>query len=303
MKKNNTKVNGKAITRKNRRTAYAFLLPNFIGFLVFTLIPVIFSLILSFTDWDGSNPIEFVGLKNFKRMLKDSGFIISFWNTIYYTLCTVPLTIILALVLAVILNKGLRGIKFFRAVHFFPHIASVVAIAVVWQFLYNPEMGPINSVLRAIGISNPPRWTSSAKWAMPAVIIMSVWKSAGYYMVMFLAGLQGIPSHLYEAAKIDGANWWERFKHVTLPMLSPTTFFVTIMCIINSFKVFDQIYMMTEGGPGRATSVLVYYIYNQAFVNFKFGYASAIALVFFALILFVTIIQYKNQEKWVNYMN
>ncbi len=290
-------------TTRNRLVAYSFLLPNFIGFLIFTLIPVLAALGLSFVKWDSYSPMQFVGLRNFQIMLKDSSFKIAFWNTLYFTGLTVPLTIVVSLVLALALNKGLRSVKIFRAIHFFPHVASTIAVAVVWQFLYHPDMGPINQFLRIIGITDPPRWTASTTWAMPAVIIMSVWKSAGYYMVMFLAGLQGIPPHLYEVATIDGATAWQKFRYVTLPLLTPTLFFVLTMNLIYSFKVFDQIYIMTEGGPGRATMVLVYYIYLQAFVNQNFGYASAMAAVFFLLILGVTIVQFRLQEKWVTYLD
>lgn len=290
-------------TTRNRLTAYGFLLPNLIGFLVFTLIPVGAALALSFMRWDSYNPIEFIGLSNFRLMLRDSSFRIAFWNTLYYTGATVPLTVIVALALAMALERGIRGLSIFRAIHFFPHIASIVAVAVVWQFLYNPDMGPINMFLKSIGISDPPRWTASVVWAMPAVIIMSVWKSAGYYMLMFLAGLQGIPGHLHEAARIDGANSWHRFRYITLPLLTPTMFFVIIINLIYSFKVFDQIYIMTQGGPGRATSVLVYVIYQQAFVNQNFGYASAMAFVLFMILLVVTIVQFRLQEKWVQFVD
>ncbi len=290
-------------TARNRLVAYCFLLPNFIGFVIFTLLPVLAALGLSFMRWDSYSPIKYVGLRNFETMFRDSSFKIAFWNTLYFTGLTVPLTIVAALILALALNKGLRSVKIFRSIHFFPHIASTIAVAVVWQFLYHPDMGPINQFLRLVGIADPPRWTASVKWAMPAVILMSVWKSAGYYMVMFLAGLQGIPQHLYEVATIDGATSWQKFKSVTLPLLTPTLFFVLTMNLIYSFKVFDQIYIMTEGGPGRATLVLVYYIYVQAFVNQNFGYASAMAAVFFLLILGVTIVQFRMQEKWVNYLD
>ena len=289
--------------RRNRLIAYCFLLPNLVGFIVFTLIPVLAALGLSFMRWDSYNPVSFVGLHNFKMMLVDSSFKIAFWNTLYFTGVTVPLTILAALILALALNRGLRGLSIFRAIHFFPHIASTIAVAVVWQFLYNPDMGPINSFLMALGMTDPPRWTSSVTWAMPAVILMTVWKSAGYYMVMFLAGLQGIPFHLYEAATIDGATSWQKFRYVTFPLLTPTLFFVLTMNLIYSFKVFDQIYIMTEGGPVRATTVLVYYIYQQAFVNWNFGYASAMATVFFLIILVITIFQFRFQEKWVYYLD
>ena len=291
----------KSLKWRNTLIAFTFILPNFLGFLIFTMIPVIVSIGLSFTQWDSVSPIKFIGLKNFARLLHDETFKISFFNTLYYTIGTVPLTLICALILALLLNKGLRGVKIYRAVFFFPYITSVVAIAVVWNMLFHPTMGPINDFLRWVGIKNPPGWTGSTDWSMPAVIITSVWRYMGYYMIIYLAGLQGIPGELYEAATVDGANAWKKFKNITLPMLTPTTFFVTIMLTINSFKVFDLILVMTEGGPGRSTNVLVYQIYNEAFLNFKFGYSSAIAMVLFVVVLAITIIQFKVEEKWVNY--
>lgn len=291
----------KSLKWRNTLTAYSFILPNFIGFLIFTFVPVVISIGLSFMEWDTANPAKFVGLSNFKRLFSDETFRISLVNTIYYTFATVPLTLVCALLLAILLNKGIRGVKVFRAVFFMPYITSIVAIAVVWNMLLHPTMGPINEFLKWIGIQNPPGWTASTEWAMPAVIITSIWRSVGYYMVIYLAGLQGIPGELYEAATMDGANWWNKFKSITLPMLTPTTFFILVMLTINSFKVFDLILIMTAGGPGRSTNVLVYHIYNQAFINFKFGYSSAIAMVLFGLVLGITLIQFKLEEKWVSY--
>lgn len=285
----------------NTLMAYSFLLPNFIGFLVFTLVPVLAAFALSFMEWDTANPMVFVGFKNFTRLLKDETFKISLWNTLYFALGSVPLTLVCSLILALALNKGLKGVEAFRTVFFLPYITSLVAMAVVWNMLFHPTLGPINQVLLAIGIKNPPGWTSSVEWAMPAVIITSIWRNMGYYMVMYLAGLQGIPKELYEAATVDGANAWHKFRKITLPMLTPTTFFVSIMLTISCFKVFDLILVMTDGGPGRATNVLVYHIYNQAFINSKFGYSSAIAMVLFAIVLVITVIQFQFEKKWVNY--
>lgn len=291
----------KSLKWRTTLTAYSFILPNFIGFLIFTFIPIVISIGLSFMEWDTANPAKFVGLKNFKRLLSDETFRISFGNTIYYTVATVPLTLVCALLLAILLNKGIRGVKIYRAVFFLPYITSIVAVAVVWNMLLHPTMGPVNEFLKWIGVQNPPGWTASTEWALPAVIITSIWRSVGYYMVIYLAGLQGIPGELYEAATVDGANWWHKFKSITLPMLTPTTFFIMVMLTINSFKVFDLILVMTAGGPGRATNVLVYQIYNEAFINFKFGYSSAIAMVLFGLVIGITLIQFKLEEKWVNY--
>lgn len=286
---------------RNNLVAYSFLLPNFLGFLIFTLIPVVCAFALSFMEWDTANPMVFVGFKNFVKLSTDETFKISFWNTIYYSVVSVPLTMILSLILAIILNNKIKGVGVFRAIFFFPYVTSLVAIAVVWNMLFHPTLGPINQVLMAMGIKNPPGWTSSVEWAMPALIIVNIWRNAGYYMVMYLAGLQGIPKELYEAATVDGANGWQKFRKITLPMLTPTTFFVSIMLTITCFKVFDIVQVMTDGGPGRSTNVLVYHIYNQAFLNFKFGYASAIAMVLFAIVLVITIIQFQFEKKWVNY--
>lgn len=287
---------------KNIATAYVFLLPNFIGFLLFTMIPIVCSMGLSFMEWDSANPMKFVGIENFKRLFCDETFVISLKNTVYYSVFTVPLTMAAALGLAMLLNQKLKGINIFRTIFFFPHVASLVAVAVVWNLLFHPSLGPINNILRAIGIADPPGWTSSIQWAMPVIIIVSIWKSMGYYMILYLSGLQAIPRELYEAAKVDGANRFEQFKSITLPMLTPTTFFVSIMLTIACFKVFDLISVMTNGGPGRATNVLVFHIYNTAFINYEFGYASAISMVLFAIVLFITVIQFRTEKKWVSYM-
>lgn len=287
---------------KNLATAYLFLLPNFIGFLIFTLIPIICSMGLSLMEWDSSNPMVFVGIDNFKRLATDDTFRISLWNTVYYSVFTVPLTMGAALGLALILNRKMKGINIFRTIFFFPHVASLVAIAVVWNLLFHPTLGPVNNMLRTLGMANPPGWTASVDWAMPVIIIVSIWKSMGYYMILYLSGLQAIPRELYEAAKVDGANSFQRFKSITLPMLTPTTFFVSIMLTIACFKVFDLVSVMTNGGPGRATNVLVYNIYNTAFINYEFGYASAISMVLFLIVLAITIIQFRAEKKWVSYM-
>jgi multiple sugar transport system permease protein len=289
------------LTKKTTFIAYMFLLPNFLGFLIFTLIPVVSAMGLSFVEWDTSNPIKFVFLDNYLKLFKDETFKISFFNTLYYTAFTVPLTLIASLGIAILLNKKLRGVNFFRTAFFFPYIVSLVAVAIVWNAIMHPTMGPLNKTLMSLGFENPPTWTASTTWAMPSVILVSVWRQMGYFMVIYLAGLKGIPQELYEAATVDGARAWSKFKNITVPMLTPTTFFVTIMLVINCFKVFDLILVMTDGGPGRSTNVLVYHIYNQAFLNFKFGYASAISMVLFVLVLGITLIQFRIEKKWVSY--
>lgn len=287
---------------KQHIIAYSFILPNLLGFAIFTLIPIAFSLALAFMHWDGANRISWVGLENFAELMDDETFWIALKNTLIYVAGTVPLTLITSLGLALLLNQPLVGRDIFRTIFFFPYVASLVAVAVVWNLLFFPSAGPVNEFLRAIGVMNPPRWAASVDWALPTVIMASIWKGMGYYMVIYLAALQGIPGILYEAADIDGANAWQKFRYVTLPMLTPATFFISVMLTISSFKVFDLIMVMTGGGPGRATNVLVIHTYNTAFREFRFGYSSAIAMVLFALVLGITIMQFYMERRWVNYM-
>jgi multiple sugar transport system permease protein len=287
---------------KNNAIAYSFILPNLLGFAAFTLLPMAFALGLSLMAWDGANPIKFVGLDNFVEMFHDETFWISTFNTIYYVVGTVPTTMVCALLLAVLLNQGIRGRNVFRAVYFFPYVASLVAVAVVWNMMFHPSMGPVNNVLRALGVKNPPAWSASTSWAMPTVIGASIWRNAGYYMVIYLAALQGIPRELYEAARIDGASSFQSFRKITIPLLTPATFFVTIMLTIQGFKVFDLVYVMTGGGPGRATNVLVFTIWDRAFIYSQFGYSSAVAMVLLAIVLFITVVQFRMERKWVSYL-
>lgn len=302
---NEKKIGGKVMSKQMRKNlvAYSFILPNFLGFAVFTLGPVIFAFVLGFLNWDGNNPMTFAGVDNFIKLFTDARFKAALWNTIAYVVGTVPLTLICSLALAVVLNQKIKGRNFFRTVSFFPYVASLVAVAAVWNMIFNPANGPVNMMLNKVGVAaeHLPGWAADKHWAMFTVILFSVWKSMGYYMVIYLAGLQGISADLYEAAGLDGANGWQKFKNITWPMLSSTTFFVVIMLTINSFKVYDQIYMITQGGPGTSTLVLVYHIYNVAFKNWDLGYASAISMVLFLLVLIVTIVQFRGEKKFVNY--
>ncbi|WP_312426010.1 carbohydrate ABC transporter permease [Lacrimispora sp.] len=278
---------------------YSFILPNLIGYAIFVFIPVIFSFVLSVMKWDGSRtPMKFVGLSNFVQIFNDRIFVQSFIHTIQYALLTVLPTLVLALLLAVLLNHKLKGIAVFRTALYFPYIASIVAVGAVWNMLFQPDFGPINEFLRFIGISKPPRWVVDVKWAMVAISVVSVWKYMGYYMIVYLAALQGISGSLYEAAGIDGANGFQKLRYITIPMLTPTTFFVLIMLTIQCFKVFDLVYVMTGGGPGNATKTLVNYIYEKAFTSWEFGPASAGALVLFSVVLVVTLIQFAGEKKW-----
>jgi multiple sugar transport system permease protein len=252
--------------------------------------------------WDGGriHPMEFVGIENYQRLLGDIKFHNAYLNTVIYSLGYVPLTLVCSLTLAIVLNRKILGRNFFRTLSFFPYVASLVAVAAVWNLLFNPSMGPINMILTGLGIQEPPRWSADKNWAMITVILFSVWKSMGYYMIVFLAGLQGISPQLYEAASLDGANGWQRFWNVTLPQLKPTTFFVVIILVINSFKVYDQIFMITQGGPGDRTMVLVYYIYNQAFKFADYGYASAVSIILFLSVLIITLIQFRGEKNYAN---
>ena len=293
----------KSLTRRKQLVAYSFILPNLLGFFIFTFVPIVFSLLLSFCEWNSGGEIKFVGLDNFIQMFtRDKSFWISLKNTIYYTVVTVPVTLGLALFLAILMNKPLKGRVFFRSVLFFPYVASLVAIAVVWMALFNPDRGPINSILMAIGIQNPPRWAASTTWAMPTIIGLTVWKGMGYYMVVYLAALQGVSRDLYEAASLDGANKWQQFTNITWPCVTPTTFYILMMLVVATFKSYDIMYITTQGGPGEATKVLAYHIYNTAFVSSKFGYASAIAMVLLAIIIVITLTQFKFEKKFTSYL-
>ncbi|RCW77344.1 carbohydrate ABC transporter permease [Saliterribacillus persicus] len=284
---------------KKYLVAFMFLLPSLIGLSIFVLYPILASLVMSFTNWDGLTPMKFNGIENYIQLWKDETFKISLINNFYYTGVSVPLTIIFSVLLAIMMNAKVKGIGVFRVLYFLPNVTAAIAVGVIWSSMFTKE-GPINQVI-ALFIENPPHWLGSSLWAMPAIIIVSVWKGVGYFAIILLAGLQGIPHHLYEAATIDGANKWKQFIHVTVPVLSPVIFFCTIMAMISSFQVFDTIVAMTEGGPGRATNVLVYHIYNTAFLDFEFGYASAMSYILFIIILLVTIIQFRTQKRWVHY--
>jgi multiple sugar transport system permease protein len=233
----------------------------------------------------------------------DTRFKAAFINTITYCAATVPLTLVAALTLAIVLNQKVFGTNFFRAIGFFPYVASIVAVAAVWNMIFSPGAGLINVMLSHLGVAKAalPKWAADAKWAMFTVVLFSVWKSMGYYMVIYLAGLQGISGELYEAGALDGANAWQKFRYITWPQLKPTTFFVVIMLTINSFKVYDTIYMLTQGGPGTSTLVLVYHIYQTAFVtSSNYGYASAISMVLFVMVLIVTLVQFKAEKSYAN---
>ena len=291
------------LRRQETIAGYLFLLPNIIGFLVFSSVPVVVTFGISLLDWDMIRRPTFVGIDNYVKLLTaDPTFTRVLVNTGYYVLGTVPAGVILSLLLALAMNTNVRGISIYRAIFFIPVISASVAVAMMWRWIFNTDYGLLNLWFTNVGLPRIP-WLSSTAWAMPALIIMAVWKSLGFNMVIFLAGLQGISTTLYEAASIDGANRWHRFRYITVPMLAPTTFFVLIISIIGSFQVFDLAFVLTRGGPGDATNTMVMYIYNQAFQFFHMGYAAAIAWVLFAIIFVITLVQTQLQKRWVQYEN
>ncbi len=295
---------GSRFSREFKRdlTAYSFIAPNFIGFAVFTLIPIVFAFALAFLKWDGSNAIEYVGMDNFKRLGSDVFFQAALKNTIIYCIGTVPLTMIASLALAIILNQNVKGRAIFRTLSFFPYVGSLVAVTAVWKMLFHPSKGPINAILYYlfhVPQDELPQWFSGSL-VLLSLILFSVWKYMGYYMVIYLAGLQGISAELYEAASLDGANTWQKFLYVTWPQLRATTFFVVVMLTINCFKVYDIAVMLAGGGSGELTTsstVLVFYIYQKAFVDWDLGYSSAVAMVLFLIVLVVTIVQFAGESK------
>lgn len=286
------------LRREETIAGYLFLLPNFLGFVVFMLFPILFAFYIMLTDWSLAKEPEFIGLKNFETLANDPLFWKSLKNSFVYTFVAVPTGIFIAFWLALALNRKIRGIIFFRTVYFLPQITLTVAAAIIWRWIYQPEIGLINFLLSLIGIDGP-NWIYDTNWAMAAVIIMSNWQGVGFAMLILLAGLQGIPEEFYEAASIDGASAWQRMRFVTLPMLSPAIFFVVVTSLIGAFQSFDQFFILTQGGPAHATTPLTLYIFNNAFQFFKMGYGAAMAAVLFVIILIITIIQWYLANRWV----
>lgn len=292
---------------KEAITAYLFLAPNLIGFMIFTSIPVIASLALSFMKWDLFSPPQLVGFENFNALFRDSYFWQYCWNTVYLMMA-IPFSIAGSLILALALNQKLKGMVFFRTVYFLPTICSGVAIYMLWRLVYNPDFGVFNMLIAKFGdlIGVPlkgPFWLTDEAWAKPALIIMSVWQTVGgYNMILYLAALQGVPRDFYEAAEIDGANSWQKFWAITWPQISPTTFFIATMSVIGGFQAgFDPAYIMTGGGPNGSTTTLIYYIFNNAFKWHQMGYAAAISWVLFLVIFAVTLAKWKLFSKTVHY--
>lgn len=280
----------------------AFLSPSLLIILVFIYLPIAWAFNLSMTSWEArSTPDAFVGLQNYSIVLSEPDFWNAFKNTVYFTGIKLPLDMILALAIALLLNQKLRGIGFFRVAYFLPVITSVVAVAAIWRVIYNPSFGLLNGLLESFGLPAQ-RWLRDPDLAMPSVAFVAIWKGLGYNIVIFLAGLQSIPRMYYEAAEIDGASIWQRFRFITLPLLSPVTFFVLVIGIINSFKVFSLIHVLApDGGPLNSVEVIVFYLYRLAFQEFKFGQAAAVSFILFAVVLFLTYIQRRYIEPRVHY--
>ena len=271
------------------------ILPFYIFFAVFVIIPIIMNIGLSFTNYDMIR-MSFIGIKNYINLMTDKFFWLSIKNTAVYAFFTLVFTMSLGLLLAVFLNRKLRGLKFFRTSLYLPYVTSMVAVSMVWLWLYEPSHGTVNQVLGWFGIQGH-QWLFDANTALGSIIVMSVWKYTGYYMVVFLAGLQGIPGYLYEAATVDGANAFHKFWRITLPMLTPVTFFLLVTGIINNFNVFEQVIVMTAGGPMNATTTVVHQIYSRAFFDFLMGYAAALSVVLLLIVLVLTTLNYKLNDQ------
>ena len=287
---------------------YLFISPWILGMVLFALGPILASFGLAFTRWNLFTEPEYVGWANFQKLAHDPLFYKSVFNTIYYTVFAVPLGLVLALGLAMLVNHRLRGINFFRTAFFLPNVVAGIAMLLLWKWLFDPNFGLINlfldwtglmAVFEWIGIGRP-QWISSRAGAMPGMIFMSIWGLGGSMMI-FLAGLQNIPRELIEAAELDGAGPWKRFRYVTLPLLTPTIFFLTMVGVIASLQIFNQAYVMTQGGPAHATQFYVLYLFQTAFERFQMGYACAMALVLFIITLIVSLIQLAMGKKWVHY--
>lgn len=291
----------KRMTKRTREiiAGYLFLAPNFLGFLLFSFLPVLASVGISLTDWNISGQFQITGLENYRYMFSgDPKFYTILSNTIYFTLLYVPLVLAAALGLALLVNRGIRTVIVFRFMFFLPVVTSAVAASMVFQWIYNREFGLLNYLLGIFGVPKV-SWLTDLRVVMFSVVFVNIWKNAGKLMVIYLAGLQGIPKYLYEAAEIDGANGFQKFWSITLPMISPTTFFILITSVIDSFQVFEIVFTLTGGGPLDATRTLVTYIYDMSFTRFKMGYACALAIVLFVIIFIFTIIQFRLQKKWV----
>lgn len=286
------------LRRSETIAGYMFILPNFLLFMTFTLFPIGFAVFLTFTDWDLSGASQYVGFANFRTMFGDNLFWKTTGNSFYYTFVAVPTGVFAAFWLATMMNRPILGRITYRTLYFLPHVTLAAASALVWNWIYHPDLGLLNYLLAQVGIQGP-RWLHSTTWAMPAVIVMSNWMGIAPAILIFLAGLQGIPTELLEAAGIDGAGAWQKLKSVTLPLMTPAIFFVVVTSLIGAMQAFTQFYIMTQGGPAYATTPLVLYIFRNAFQFYKMGYAATIATALFSIILVITVIQWRVAKSWV----
>jgi multiple sugar transport system permease protein len=287
-------------SRLERRWGVLLALPAIVGFVVFTLAPMAASAVISLTDWTIGSAPGFVGLDNYARMFtRDPLFLKSLGVTTYYTLGAVPLTLVVAFAIAMLLNAKVRGLGLYRTVYYLPTLVPSVANAVLWLWIFNPDFGLLNSTLRQLG-SPTSNWVFSEQAVVPSLILMSTW-GFGNIMVIFLAGLQGVPRHLYEAVAIDGGGAWRQCRHVTLPMMTPVLFYNLVTSVIGTFQVFNQAYIMTQGGPNNASTFYVYYLYTTAFTKSEMGYASALAWVLFVLVMVITVALFRSSRRWVYY--
>ncbi|MGF7143029.1 multiple sugar transport system permease protein [Anaerotaenia torta] len=287
--------------RQDNFWGYVLISPQVLGLLCFTIFPIFMSFYLCFTNWDFINKPELVGLQNFKYVLKDEVFVKTIWNTLIFVVGIVPLTMAISLGLAMLTNKKIKGLNFYKGAFFLPNITTTVAIALTWYWLFASDFGIINQVLEMAGIKGP-GWMSDPSWSKVAIIIMNSWRMMGYYYLIFLAGLKGIPDIYYEAASIDGAGRFRAFRHITLPLLSSTTFFVFITMLIGVFNIFEEPFVLTRGGPAYSTYTLSMYIYFKAFKEFNMGEAAVASIVLFFLLGSVTALNFKLSKKWVNYI-
>ena len=291
-------------------TASPFLLPSLIGMLIFSVLPLIISGLISFTDWNGLAALtapgffqeHFIGLENYKKILSSAEFWRTLGNTAEYIILYIPLMLAASLLVATLLSQTRRGIGFFRVVYYIPVLTSWVAASLIWKTVLSPQYGALNGILSIFGIQGP-GWLTDEKWAMPAIVLVSVWKDMGFFGLILLSGVVGINKTYYEAADLDGANGWVKFIRITLPLLTPSIFYVLIVGMSNAFQLFPQIMIMTGGGPNGATQVMVERIYNYGFRYYRMGYASAFSWILFAIIMVFTAIQMKGQERWVHYDN
>lgn len=288
--------------KHGRLTPYWFVLPAFVGFLIFRGAPLVGALYVSFTRWNIRTPPSWIGLANYQALLGSETFWAVFRNTLVFALIFVPGTVAFALVGAVVLNQRLPGIAFFRGLYFMPYITAMVAVAMAWNFIFATRFGLLNFLLtELLGVADPPAWLASDTWALPAIALVSVWKNMGLMMLIYLAALQNIPDTIYEAASVDGATAWKKFTAITLPLLTPATFFVLVITLIEAFKTFEVTYVMTGGGPQNASNTLAFFIYENAFVFSRMGYASALAMVLLAVVALVTVLLFRIQKSRVQY--